>query len=131
MSSFTQPSQINWGELQRKAVKSYEKEGARRRKLGSKATEDAERLAYNAKKKGLPDVQTADEAADQSVWAYNGKILLDHYPPSTIWDTVLRPNGMACEVRCFSPSRGNFVLTKTYEPGEWTWVGRSHPDDPS
>lgn len=125
------PSRINWDELNKKATKAYEKEAARRRKLGSQATEDAERLAYAARKKGLPDAQAAEEADDQSVWVYNRTLLVDHFPPSTLWNLVSGEDGMACEVQCFSPSRGHFVHAKTYKPGEWTWIGRSHPGDAS
>ena len=71
--------------------------------------------------------QFTNEVADQSVYVYNGSVMVAHMPPSTRWELKERTLGMACECWGWSESRGRFEVVKTFEPGEWTFCGRGHP----
>lgn len=120
-------SEINWDKLQHEAEKAYEDEARRRRKAGEQATAEAEELAAALVRAGKVGAHGPDAAADQTVYAYRGPIMLGHFPPSTRWVAQETPEGMACQVLLFSLTEERYVFGPLYKPGEWTYCGRGLP----
>ena len=118
--------EINWERLRREAEEHYRQEAERRRKIGEEAMEDAERLARKAE---ATRERGVDVVADQSVYVYNGKIMLAKLPPSSLFNPTETPKGMALRTQLLSPSRGHYVEGPSWEPGEWTFAGRGHPGE--
>ena len=117
---------INWERLRREAEEAYRKEAERRRKIGEQAMEDAEQLARKAE---VERARGVDVVADQSVYVYNGPVMLAHLPASTLFNPTETPKGMALRTQLLSPSRGHYVEGPSWEPGEWTFAGRGHPGE--
>lgn len=137
-------SRIDWAELRRRAAAEYERsgEGRRRREAGSQAVAQAEELAWWARHR--PDsapvalgggvgvdadaVLATALAADQSVYVYRGGVMLAHLEPSTIYEPVVTPAGMA--LRTLLQRRdGSYMHGPEWAAGEWDFVGRGHPGE--
>lgn len=118
--------EINWERLRREAEEHYRNEAKRRRKLGDQARDDAEQLARKAEGERSRGV---DVVADQSVYIYNGKIMLAKLPASSLFNPTETPKGMALRTQLLSRSRGHYVEGPSWEPGEWTFAGRGHPGE--
>ena len=117
---------INWDRLRREAEEAYEKEAKRRQKIGDAAREDAERLARRAE---ATRERGVDVVADQSVYVYNGKVMLAHLPASTLFNPTETPKGMALRTQLLSPTLKHYVGGPSWEPGEWTFAVRGHPGE--
>jgi hypothetical protein len=117
--------EINWDRLQREAAAAYAKEAERRRKLGEAATADAEELAGRS----ASPRDAIDQVADQSVYVYQGQVMLAHLPPSTMWSLVETPRGMELRTLLLSSTTRAYVPGPSWAPGEWNFVGRGHPGE--
>jgi hypothetical protein len=74
-----------------------------------------------------------DAPGDQSVYVYLGSVMIDHFPPNVVWylrevkDQHGGVTGIAQDVFEVKPD-GRSLRIRSYEPGQWTYIGRGHPN---